>query len=439
MPVTFSVADHPANPVTLQADEVNGLSPELLLARACAHQYKKAGEILRSSFDPPRAPKPTSGLNRRLSKLNQFPKSSKSAQSTPAPAPDTGPVLVPTPNGLVHTIIRAYNKHHNLVLRPDDVWLALLTQFNFFVNANAEALRASFVAHEGKKELVVQEEAPKYEMDFARLAREMADLLGTVVVDPDLRAWVLPDFSTTTDKDTTVGAIIMMSTLKAYFEYVFESIDCGIPRVTLEGTKKDWESILGRLEKLKEYGMQTTAWYHLLVPVITRFVRSFDAPESAANVEFWQQVAHFVPGGSGPSHYSGWISAFCVFDPEGKWIGLPLRENPPPSPVSPESLSAKDFWAHYGNSDHYYYTKSMLSYDDTPFHMVEADNIPSSYVEVPVKLRNEGETKTDPCTMVAGVVGTLATVGQDDGQTRDTVRPVTGWWMYLDKGAVRDY
>jgi hypothetical protein len=118
-----------------------------------------------------------------------------------------------------------------------------------------------------------------------------------------------------------------MSTLKAYFEYVFESIDCGIPRVTLEGTKKDWEGILGRLEKLKEYGVETTAWYHLLVPVITRFVRAFDAPKSAANVEFWQQVAHFVPGGSGPSHYSGWISAFCVFDPEGKWIGLPLREN----------------------------------------------------------------------------------------------------------------
>jgi hypothetical protein len=41
--------------------------------------------------------------------------------------------------------------------------------------------------HEGKKELVVRQQAPKYEMDFARLAREMADLLGTVVVDPDLR------------------------------------------------------------------------------------------------------------------------------------------------------------------------------------------------------------------------------------------------------------
>ena len=34
-------------------------------------------------------------------------------------------------NGFVHTIIEAYNQHHHLVLRPDDVWIAALGQFNF--------------------------------------------------------------------------------------------------------------------------------------------------------------------------------------------------------------------------------------------------------------------------------------------------------------------
>jgi hypothetical protein len=49
----------------------------------------------------------------------------------------------------VHTVILAYNKHHALIIRPDDVWLAILTQISLFVSANAELLRASFVAHEG--------------------------------------------------------------------------------------------------------------------------------------------------------------------------------------------------------------------------------------------------------------------------------------------------
>ncbi|KAJ7219709.1 hypothetical protein B0H12DRAFT_1031730 [Mycena haematopus] len=409
MPVSFSVAHHPAKPVTLTAAEISGLTPGVLLSRACAHQSTLAGEILQFSVSP---------------------------------APLLPPALIPTPNGFVHTVISAYNHHHNLIIRPDDVWITILTQFNFFVNANAELLRASFVAHEGKKELTVQRQG----MDFAAMARQMVDLLATVVVDPTLRVWVMPDFSTTSVKDTTVGAIVMMSTLKAYFEYVFEGIECGIPRVTLDGTKADWESILRRLEKLKEYGIETTAWYHLLVPVISRFVAAFDASDSASNVDFWQKVAHFVPGGSGPSYYSGWITAFCVFNEEGKWIGLPLKQDAclsclvsrqtlihlqsqaPVSPVPPELLSAKEFWTHYGTLSSSQYTRhSKLTLDDAPFHMVDSNNIPSSYVDVPVTVKNSPGATPEPCTMIAGMVGTLATT------VRDTVQPVTGWWMFRNK------
>jgi hypothetical protein len=226
--------------------------------------------------------------------------------------------VLPGPNGFVHTIIEAYNYHHALILRPDDVWIAILVQFNFYVNAHAELLRANFVAHAGKKALVVS--TPAFD-DFGRLAREMTDLIEKNVVDPSLRAWALPDFSTTTANDTTVGSIVLMATLKAYFEYTFCEITCGIPRVTLEGEKADWEKILQRLEKLKEFGLETIAWYHLLVPVISRFVQVFDDPDAWSNVTFWQSVAHFEPGGCGPSHYSGWITAFCAFNDDGKWLG----------------------------------------------------------------------------------------------------------------------
>lgn len=80
---------------------------------------------------------------------------------------------------------------------------------------------------------------------------------------------------------------------------------CGIPRVTLEGTKADWETILLRIEKLKQYGAETTAWYELLRPVIARFVGAFDNPDAQDNIDFWQKVAHFQSGGSGPSWWSG--------------------------------------------------------------------------------------------------------------------------------------
>ncbi|KAJ7301365.1 hypothetical protein DFH08DRAFT_927872 [Mycena albidolilacea] len=332
--------------------------------------------------------------------------------------------VFPRPNGFVDTIISAYNNHHALILRPDDVWITILTQFNFYVNANAELLRANFVAHEGKKELTVT--TARFN-DFGRLAREMVDLIEKNVVDPSLRAWALPEFSTTTVKDTTVSSIVLMATLKAYFEYVYCEVCCGIPRVTLEGEKRDWEKILQRLEKLKEYGLEMIAWYHLLVPVISRFVKAFEDPNGKSNVDFWQSVAHFQPGGSGPSYYSGWITAFCVFNDKGEWLG-PRLETSVQSSVAPETLTPRSFWETYKG-----YAGGLVL-DGTRFHRIDCDNIPPSFVEADVRLVSFNTGENRQCSMTAGVVGTRVCSSNDSGLSSsgrdDTVRPVIGWWLF---------
>jgi Domain of unknown function (DUF4419) len=46
------------------------------------------------------------------------------------------------------------------------------------------------------------------------MARQMTKLIDENIVDPTLRDWILPDFSTTTVTDSTVSAIIMMGTTK---------------------------------------------------------------------------------------------------------------------------------------------------------------------------------------------------------------------------------
>ncbi|KAJ7024064.1 hypothetical protein C8F04DRAFT_1270736 [Mycena alexandri] len=339
----------------------------------------------------------------------------------------------PSPNGFADTIIAAYSQHHDLVLRPDDVWIAILTQFNFYINANAELLRANFVTHEGKIQLHIETDIFE-EMDFGGLAREMVGLIHKNVVDPTLRAWVLPDFSTTMMNDTTVSSILMMATLKSFFEYTYDPITCGIPRVTLEGEKRDWENILQRLEKLKEYGLETIAWYHLLVPVISRFVSAFDEPDGKSNVEFWQKVVNVDVGCNPPSDstYSGWITAFCVFDDKGKWLGPRLRSNIE-SAISPDSLTAGAFWAVYGDrSPHEFRVTSGdgLALDGTHFHRIHGE-LPPSYAEVDVMLYTErGEDQE--CSMTAGAIGMQACSGKGTGQ-RDTVRPVIGWWLFDKK------
>ncbi|KAL9590166.1 MAG: hypothetical protein Q9203_001020 [Teloschistes exilis] len=156
--------------------------------------------------------------------------------------------LEASPNGFVHGAITAYNRHHALLIRPDDVWFAILSQFSFFVNTHAEELRGQFVAHQGKKTLVLRYGATRYTMDFGLFAKEMGEKIEENVVDPELRRWMMPAFTTSTQKDRVIASILLMGTTQKYFDFKC-SLLCGLPSVTLLGDKADWETILNRLEK----------------------------------------------------------------------------------------------------------------------------------------------------------------------------------------------
>jgi len=297
------------------------------------------------------------------------------------------------------------------------------------VNANAELLRSSFVAHDGKRALRIVNVGTRHTVDFGSMACQMIELVAKNITDPTLLPWALPTFTTTTVTDTTVSAVLLMATLKEYFAYTFVATRCGIPRVTLEGEQADWVDILVRLEKLKEYGIETIAWYHLLRPIIARFVTAFDAPDSEENIAFWSKIVHYHRG-SGYSYYSGWINAFTVFDKKGKWQGHALN-TAIASEDAPESMSAETFWVTYAKV-----MRNDLVFDGTPYHRLDSKKVTPGYAEVDILLADNLELFD--CAMIAGMVGTQVsssrdTVLSEDGKD-DTVRPVAGWWMFTKGG-----
>ncbi|KAJ7109022.1 hypothetical protein C8R43DRAFT_905107 [Mycena crocata] len=415
MPVSFTVATHPPKPVAFPKGMDNGLTGKDLLSKACWER------------------------NTKPAKMRQF--------SLAGEHVDTKiPQIIPRNNGFVCTVVSAYNEHHNLVIRPDDVWLAILSQFHFFINANAELFRASFVSHEGRRDLTIEDTG--IEGDFGAMARRMAALVDENVVDPALRSWALRAFTTTTKTDTTVGAVLLMATLKHYYHPGFCMTGCGIPRVTLMGERADWEDILGRLEKLKDYGLHSIAWYHLLHPVVVRLVAAFDIPDSTENVDFWTRAVDYK-GGSGLTFYSGWINAFSAFSKTGEWLGHKLNTTVEPT-AAPESLSAAEFWTTYAEQplsvayfpSPYRATRgagpARLILDGTQYHRLDCNRVPPGYAEVDVTLYNDQGGKMADCAMVAGVVGMRVTSSGASGSDvaasvtgqNDTVSPVTGWWFY---------
>ncbi|KAF8126048.1 hypothetical protein EV363DRAFT_1402097 [Boletus edulis] len=352
--------------------------------------------------------------------------------------------IIPHKNGFVDTVIEAYNNHRGLIVRPDDVWIAIMTQFSFFVNGHAEALRKVFVTHEGKRELVVESSGSRYTMDTASMVDRMTALMEEQIDDPSLRDWIMPDFTTTTLVDKTTCAIVMMGAMKNYFAYKF-TLRCGIPKVTLEGEKKDWESILHRLEHLKRYGIQTIAWYHLLRPILTRFVTAYDHPTHPDNLDFWNRIAHRELG-SGPQWLSGWITAFCVFNERGQWQGNTLneeriREHEPKKllrPADPLQLTPSHFAAVYTIRERAPY----LALDGFPYPTIESQDVPCGYVCMDVMLEDNGEMMET--MLIAGSVGAqICSTEKTElfrNGLRDTVRPVSAWWYFVKRsGFVEEY
>ncbi|KAF8350485.1 hypothetical protein F5887DRAFT_939463 [Amanita rubescens] len=297
-------------------------------------------------------------------------------------------------NGFVNTVIDAYNKHRALIIRPDDVWLAILVQFNFFVNGNAELLRKNFVSHEGKEKLTVKAVGTRHSVDFAALSAQMTMLMETKIVDPDLREWIMPTFSTTSATDRTIYAMVMMASMKAYFSYKF-SLDCGIPRVTLEGTKKDWEDIASRLEKLENYGEDAKSWYRVLQPVISRFISAYDDPNSPELRNFWNKVAHYEGGGSGPTYLSGWITAFCFFSEKGSRVAQLMG--------------------------------GQLVLDGVSYPKIDSQDVPVGFAEVDVELDDNGEKFET--TIIAGSIGSQ--ICMSTSSVRDAIRPLPAWWYMI--------
>ena len=309
-------------------------------------------------------------------------------------------------NGLIDTIVYAYNKHHNLILRPDDFWLAITTQFSFYMNKYSEELRDKFVDHTGKEDLILTYSGSLEleSFDFRIFITDMKDEIRKNIKDDEFADWIEPSFTTTTDLDKIVGKVVLMSNLKEYFNYGCVLM-CGIPSVTLLGEVSDWILLREKVDQLLKYDVNglMEKWHNLLTPILDDLVLSASGKETNM-VDFWQKSCDNHYRGSGPKYLSGWVTVFNVFSSSGDWRGEnkthPYKGNDPHRRIVIDGMKITPH-ADYDDD-----------YDDLEFPVIETSEITSGCVEVPVKVTDiNGEHEV---TLVAG---SFLSEIKDDGYT----------------------
>ncbi|KAL9106429.1 MAG: hypothetical protein Q9227_008517 [Pyrenula ochraceoflavens] len=377
MPVTVYPAPHPSESCFL-ANLLRNASPEQVL-RGCVGVKLKDGQT-----NP-------------LENLGNIWSSSFSAEEHTD--------VFPSANGFVHAAIRAYNAHHHLRIRPDDVWMSILSQFSIYVNKYAEDLRSIFVSHQGKKALDLDGAVLN---GFHQFASKITEVLSNSIKDKSVAPWIMQEFSTTTPTDRIAAGIIMMATFQSYFKY-FDACTCGLPSVTLLGQRADWVQLLNAVDRLSTFvpeksakpsvngsantdpAAQITKWVSLLKPILSRFVASFDSPNSSEIVAFWQQIANYRVGGSGADYLSGWLTAFCFWNESGQCTH-PLNDN--------------------GG-----YNRLIL--DGVGYTMVDWEDVPPGWATVPLEIDFD-DNQVHKCRMLAGSVGItpfLARIEKSEGKS----------------------
>ena len=117
----------------------------------------------------------------------------------------------PLGKGLVWTALDSYNYHHNFLFRPDDVWMAILTQLNLFFHFRGNSMRKHFVPWEDR---LPTRGSHAGNIDSIDWEAQVEDAMTTTsFIGPGFRQLedcLVPDFTTTTTADKTSAKIALI-------------------------------------------------------------------------------------------------------------------------------------------------------------------------------------------------------------------------------------
>ena len=285
-------------------------------------------------------------------------------------------------HALINSVRQAYADHRPIVLSPDILWLVITRCFAAHVEIHAEELRHKFVDFEGKKTLSVYTDehlismpAEAWEPYFSSFTEQIA-----AWTSPELVSTLQANFSTTTPAAATASNIMVLSSMKSYFDYEIMEL-CGIPTVYLEGSPADWKRLEEKATALRKYDLDW--WMDELEPVLAKIS---DAAGGEVDTVFWQSIYKETALPKNEYRMCG------EPDPNEKITGWIVK---------------------------FYMSNEMTDTD--------ISNLPPEIAEVPLRYEDMVRGEHHNLTVASGLVGF-----SEDPETK-AIRPEIAWYIYEAK------
>ncbi|MES2829476.1 MAG: DUF4419 domain-containing protein [Bacteroidota bacterium] len=209
--------------------------------------------------------------------------------------------------------LKAYQNHYPLTFSPDIAWLLICQGFANHINYDPEKFRSRVAGFDGKKTLTVTRDGSgikdfadfQWENIFPEFTDQIAKYAGKELIG-NLTA----DFTTTTPTSLVTSQIAIMESMREFYNYKLMIMGCGISEVTVEGTVKDWEKIMTRLEYLEDFDLKW--WTAELKPVIQKII---DTKKGKLDKQFWMNMVKYHKLGVYGSYdgIDGWLLKFYPY------------------------------------------------------------------------------------------------------------------------------
>lgn len=214
---------------------------------------------------------------------------------------------------------KAYQEHRPFIISPDIIWTLIEQGFARHITLNSAKFRHRLVNFKGKKEITIVvnknhiaigKPNSAWETIFPQFVQQIEKFTGKDYVN-QLRA----DFSTSTADSKIISEIILMESVKSYFDYRVMFIGCGISKVILEGELADWDNILQKINYIESFDLSW--WAKELRPIIQEIIATKKGNE---NKEFWNNMIQLSGKAAYVPHETidGWITKFYPFTEKGQ-------------------------------------------------------------------------------------------------------------------------
>ncbi|MFF8842341.1 DUF4419 domain-containing protein [Streptomyces sp. NPDC015127] len=213
-------------------------------------------------------------------------------------------ITEPASSLLLRAVHLSFTAHMPLSLSPDLFWYAVVHEVAVHVRLNADTYAGLFTDTPGHRQTITVRDdfAPlDWERSINLVQRPLRARIGDDVAD-----LFQPAFSTTTSADATAALVALMDAVSPYYRFRWESL-CGIPRIRLEGTDRDWRLLAARVRELAEWFDGLRPWFTALHPVLDAIGAT--ASGWGVDPEFWRSLYKWESA-SGGDRVTGWITAF---------------------------------------------------------------------------------------------------------------------------------